>query len=62
MQRPTVETQGTWNTKLEVLETTIPYDSFKKIMASQTVEVQVGKSIFELREKSLMRYATSAVA
>ena len=54
MQRPTVETPGTWNTKLEVLETTIPYDSFKKIMASQTVEVQVGKSIFELREKNLL--------
>lgn len=54
MLRPTVETPGTWNTKVEVLETTIPYDSFKKIMASQSVEVRVGKSVFELREKNLL--------
>lgn len=54
MQRPTVETPGTWNTKVEVLETTIPYDSFKKIMGSQTVELQVGKDMFELREKNLL--------
>ena len=54
MQRANVETPGTWNTKLEVLETTIPYDSFKKIVASEKVEVQVGKSLFELREKNLM--------
>jgi hypothetical protein len=54
MQRANVETPGTWNTKLEVLETTIPYDSFKKIVASEKVEVQVGKSLFELREKNLL--------
>ena len=54
MQRANVETPGTWNTKLEILETTIPYDAFKKIAASETVEVQVGKSLFELREKNLL--------
>ena len=54
MQRANVETPGTWNTKLEILETTIPYDAFKKIAASETVEVQVGKSMFELREKNLL--------
>lgn len=53
MQRPTVETPGTWNTKVEILETTIPYDAFKKIMASEKVEMQVGKDLFELREKNL---------
>ena len=53
MQRANVETPGTWNTKLEVLDLTIPYDSFKKIVASEAVEVQVGKSAFELREKNL---------
>ena len=54
MQRANVETPGTWNTKLEILETSIPYDAFKKIAASETVEVQVGKSLFELREKNLL--------
>ena len=52
MQRANVQTPGTWDTKLEVLETTIPYDAFKKIVASESVEMQVGKSAFELREKN----------
>ncbi len=54
MQRANVATPGTWDTKLEVLEATIPYDAFKKIAASETVEMQVGKSAFELREKNRM--------
>jgi hypothetical protein len=52
MQRANAQTPGTWDTKLEVLETTIPYDAFKKITASESVEMQVGKSAFELREKN----------
>jgi hypothetical protein len=52
MQRANAQTPGTWDTKLEVLETTIPYDAFKKIAASESVEMQVGKSAFELREKN----------
>lgn len=43
---------GTWDTKVETLETTIPYASFKKIALSQSVHVQVGQDVFELREKN----------
>jgi hypothetical protein len=52
MQRANVATPGKWDTKLEVLETTIPYEAFKKIALSESVEVQVGQSMFELREKN----------
>jgi hypothetical protein len=37
----------------EVLEVTVPYQTFKKIALAQIVEMQVGKSRFELREKNL---------
>jgi hypothetical protein len=43
---------GTWDTKVEVLETKIPYAAFKKIALSQAVEIQVGQSAVELREKN----------
>lgn len=43
---------GTWDTKVETLEAAIPYAAFKKIALSQSVQVQVGPSIFELREKN----------
>ena len=52
MQRANTQTPGTWDTKLEVLEATIPYDAFKKIAKSDSVEIQVGQSAFELREKN----------
>src|ERR1043166_2824300 len=52
MQLANTAVPGKWDTKLEVLETTIPYAAFKKIAQSQTVEMQVGKSAFELREKN----------
>lgn len=52
MQRANAQTPGTWDTKLEVLEATIPYDAFKKIALSNSVEMQVGQSAFELREKN----------
>lgn len=45
-------TPGTWDTKVEVLEAQIPYKTFKKIASADTVEIQVGKSAFELREKN----------
>ena len=45
---------GTWNTKIETLEATIPYQMFKKIALSRTAEIQVGRSAVELREKNLL--------
>ena len=44
---------GTWDTKVEVLEATIPYAVFKKIAMSQSVELQVGRDAVELREKNI---------
>jgi hypothetical protein len=43
---------GAWDTKVEVLEAVIPYEVFKKIAQSQSVQMQVGPSMFELREKN----------
>jgi len=37
----------------EVLEVTLPYKTFKQIALAQVVEMKVGKSVFELREKNL---------
>jgi hypothetical protein len=45
-------TPGQWDTKLEVLEATIPYKVFKKMALAQSLEMQVGQSAFELREKN----------
>ena len=45
-------TPGSWDTKVETLEATIPYAAFKKMALSSSVEVQVGQSAFELREKN----------
>ena len=47
-------TPGSWDTKVETLEATIPYAAFKKIALSQSVQMQVGPSVFELREKNRM--------
>lgn len=44
---------GSWDTKVEILEATIPYKLFKKIALAQSVEIQVGRSAVELREKNL---------
>jgi hypothetical protein len=43
---------GSWETKSETLEATIPYAAFQKIAASQSVAIQVGYSSVELREKN----------
>ena len=45
---------GSWDTKVEMLETKIPYATFKKIALSQTAEIQVGRSQASLREKNLL--------
>ena len=37
----------------EIFEATISYDAFKKIASGQVVEIAVGKSRFELRQKNL---------
>ena len=52
MQLAHTAVPGKWDTKLEVLEATIPYAVFKKIAQSEAVEMQVGRSAFELREKN----------
>lgn len=44
---------GSWDTKVEMLEAKISYDVFKKMAASQSVEIQVGRSAVELREKNI---------
>lgn len=54
---------GTWQTKVETLEATLPFDAFKKIAQSQSVEIQVGQSAMALREKNVaaLRDLTSRV-
>ena len=52
MRLATTATPGKWDTKVEVLEAMIPYQVFKKIAASQVVEMRVGQGAFELREKN----------
>ena len=44
---------GTWDTKVEVLEAKVPYAVLKKIAASQSVEIQVGRDAVELRDKNI---------
>lgn len=44
-----------WSEKMvETLEATIPYEAFKKMVTSQSVEMQVGGSTVALREKNLL--------
>jgi len=45
---------GSWDTKVEILEAKIPYKAFKRIALAQSVEIQVGRSSVELREKNLL--------
>ena len=39
---------------VETLETTIPYKVFKKMASAETVQVQVGKSNVEFRDKNIL--------
>src|SRR5829696_7065361 len=50
---PVAKEPGTWDTKVEVLEATIPYEAFKKIALSESVAIQVGRSSVDLRDKNL---------
>lgn len=45
---------GSWDTKIEILEVTIPYATFKKIAAAQSAQMQVGKDVVELRNNNLV--------
>lgn len=40
----------------EVLQVSLPYNKFKKIALAQFVEMQIGKSKFELRDKNLLAF------
>jgi hypothetical protein len=51
---PAANRVGTWDTKSETLETTIPYEAFKKMATSQTLEIQVGLDSFELRKNNVL--------
>ena len=53
MELITTRKPGTWDTKIERLQAIIPYDTFKQIIASDTIEIQVGKDAVMLREKNI---------
>ncbi len=50
---PAAKRVGTWDTKQETLEATIPYEMFKKMALSQTLEIQVGQDSLELRKNNV---------
>ena len=52
MRLANTATPGKWDTKIEVLEATIPYAVFKKMALAESVEMRVGEGAFELREKN----------
>ncbi|HET7112893.1 MAG TPA: hypothetical protein VFI57_04580 [Pyrinomonadaceae bacterium] len=53
MELITNKKPGTWDTKIERLQATVPYETFKKIIESDTIEIQVGKGAVMLREKNI---------
>jgi hypothetical protein len=54
--RMTLGSQSTDVMMTEVLEVTLPYATFKRISNAQVVEMQVGKSKFELRQNNLLAF------
>lgn len=44
---------GRWDTKIETLQATIPYDTFKKIIQSDSIEIQIGGGAIMLRDKNI---------
>lgn len=44
---------GQWDSKIEVLEATIPYEAFKKIAQATQVEIKVGPGAVALRDKNV---------
>jgi len=53
MELITNKKPGSWDTKIERLQASIPYDTFKQIIESDTIEIQVGKDSVMLREKNI---------
>ena len=53
MELITNKKPGTWDTKIERLQATIPYETFKRIIESDTIEIQVGNGAVMLREKNI---------
>ena len=53
MELVTNKKPGTWDTKVERLQATIPYETFKKIIESDTIEIQVGNGSVMLRDKNI---------
>ena len=53
MELITNKKPGTWDTKIERLQASIPYEMFKKIIESDTIEIQVGNGAVMLREKNI---------
>jgi hypothetical protein len=53
MELITRKDEGMRENLIETLEATIPYKTFKKIAAAETVHLQVGKSSVEFRDKNL---------
>ena len=53
MELITSKKAGTWDTKIERLQAPIPYETFKQIIQSDTIEIQVGKDSVMLREKNI---------
>ena len=51
---PAAKRPGSWDTKAETLELTIPYQAFKKIATSETLEIQVGRDSVELRKNNVL--------
>lgn len=50
---PAAKRPGSWDTKAETLELTFPYEMFKKMALSQTLEIQVGRDSVELRKNNV---------
>ena len=51
---PAAKRPGTWDTKAETLELVIPYQMFKKMALSETLEIQVGRDSVELRKNNVL--------
>ncbi len=53
MELITNKKSGQWDTKIERLQATIPYETFKKIIQSDTIEMKVGNDAVMLRDKNI---------
>jgi hypothetical protein len=54
MQLITQKDEGMKENMIETFETTIPYKVFKKMAGAETVQLQVGKSGVEFRDKNIL--------